>query len=204
MKFPIFTTFVIFALWLSYEMKKHMNDNKKVSEDFQSREFRANTTRKKPLDNLDFIQIPIEQFTIPANADSQMQEYYGILSSLSSKKIVNLTGISNTDLKLEYGAPNIIVLSEYDQNFTLLASTLARLSKYLLEHGGYTSEALSLLEYGVAIGSDVRANYDLLGKIYADQGRKSEIEALMSKAETLNSLSKEPILKNLKILLEDI
>ena len=203
MKFPIFTTFVIFALWLSYEMKKHMNDNKKVSEDFQSREFRANTTRKKPLDNLDFIQIPIEQFTIPANADSQMQEYYGILSSLSSKKIVNLTGISNTDLKLEYGAPNILVLSEYDQNFTLLASTLALLSQNLLEHG-YSSEALSLLEYGVAIGSDVRANYELLGKIYADQGRRSEIEALMMKAEALNSLSKETILKKLKLLLEDL
>lgn len=203
MKFPIFTTFVIFALWLSYEMKKHMNDNKKVSEDFQSREFRANTTRKKSLDNLDYIQIPIEQFTIPANADSQMQEYYGILSSLSSKKIVNLTGISNTDLKLEYGAPNILVLSEYDQNFTLLASTLARLSQNLLEHG-YSSEALSLLEYGVAIGSDVRANYELLGKIYADQGRRSEIEALMMKAEALNSLSKETILKKLKLLLEDL
>lgn len=203
MKFPIFTTFVIFALWLSYEMKKHMNDNKKVFEDFFSREFRANTTRKKSLDNLDYIQIPIEQFMIPANADSQIQEYYGILSSLSSKKIVNLTGISNTDLKLEYGAPNIIALSEYDQNFTLLASTLARLSQSLLEQG-YSSEALSLLEYGVAIGSDVRANYELLGKIYANQGRKSEIETLIMKAETINSLSKETILKKLKLLLEDI
>ncbi|MDD3414603.1 MAG: hypothetical protein PHY47_11460 [Lachnospiraceae bacterium] len=180
-----------------------MNDNKKVFEDFFSREFRANTTRKKSLDNLDYIQIPIEQFMIPANADSQIQEYYGILSSLSSKKIVNLTGISNTDLKLEYGAPNIIALSEYDQNFTLLASTLARLSQSLLEQG-YSSEALSLLEYGVAIGSDVRANYELLGKIYANQGRKSEIETLIMKAETINSLSKETILKKLKLLLEDI
>jgi hypothetical protein len=184
-------------------MKKHLNDNKKVSEDFFSREFRANTTRKKSLDYLDYIQIPIEQFTIPANADSQMQEYYEILSSLSSKKIVNLTGISNTDLKLEYGAPNIILLSEYDHNFTLLARTLTRLSQCLLEKG-YSSEALQLLEYGVAIGSDVRANYELLGNIYAGQGRKSEIEALMMKAESLNSLSKEPILKKMKLLLEDI
>ena len=38
---------------------------------------------------------------------------------------MHLTGYTNTDLKLEYGAPNIKLLSAYDQRYTTLARTLA-------------------------------------------------------------------------------
>ena len=47
-----------------------------------------------------------------------------ILNSLKDEQIVNFTGISNTDLKLSFGAANLPTLSRFDQNYTLLARAL--------------------------------------------------------------------------------
>ena len=41
-----------------------------------------------------------------------------------SRKLLNLSGISNTDLKLQYGHANLDLLAEYDQNFSNLLRCL--------------------------------------------------------------------------------
>ena len=52
--------------------------------------------------------------------NERAEEYRSLLTSLSTQPVVNLTGFTNTDLKLEYGTANITCLTEYDQNYTLL------------------------------------------------------------------------------------
>lgn len=204
MKLPIFTTFLIFILWLTYELKKHSNDDREARKSFWARELEANSTRKKPIDQLPYISIPLSDFSLdfPVN-DEKITEYRDTLRLLAEKKILNLTGYSNTDLKLEYGAPNITALTAYDQNFTVLVRTIAQLAeKYLAL--GYSSEARTLLEFGISVGSDVRKNYELLATLYKENGEFSKIETLFGEAEKLKSLSKDPILRFLNSIMPEL
>ena len=58
--------------------------------------------------SLRYIKIPLETFpTHLLNDDAAVMECIETIESLTSMKIVNLTGWSNTDLKLEYGTANI-------------------------------------------------------------------------------------------------
>jgi len=115
---------------------------------------------------------------------------------LTQNKIVNFTGISNTDLKLKYGAPNLPLLMQYDQNYTLLARTLQKWASLLYE-AQYTKEAKQILEFAMETRTDVKASYILLARIYQKEDCPEKIEELKALAETLQSASKTLILRNL-------
>ena len=69
-------------------------------------------------------------------------------------------------------------------------------------NNGLRKEAITLLEYGISIGTDVKKNYDLLGAVYAENKEYDKIQTLITTAETVNSLSKDAILNHLKELSE--
>ena len=202
MKLPIFTTFVVFALFVKIISTKNTKTFAEQNQSFLEKERKANCVRRKPIDDLPYITVPIASLPLDCLEDENAKEYSRVLREVAEKKILNLTGISNTDLKLQYGAPNISFLMEYDQNYTVLVRNLAFLAEKYVE-SGLQPEARTLLEYGVSIASDVKKNYELLGRIYADRGEYSKIRSLMEKAEILNSLSKGPIIRCLKELLPD-
>jgi len=54
-----------------------------------------------------------------------------------------------------------------------------------------------VLEFAVAIGSDIKATYQLLAELYQQHGESGKIEGLQKAASELNSLMKNPILKML-------
>lgn len=203
MKFPFFASFLVFVLWLTYELKKAERKDKKLTDEFWERERLANDVRKKPLDDLTFISIPFD--FIPKSLlkeNPEVQACLETLDKLSNSKIVNLTGLSNTDIKYKYGAPNLAILSEYDDNFTTLIRTLNDLS-YLYYNNGYESNARILLEKCVEYQSDVKPTYELLGKIYQSHSEIDKIQHLLSSVESLNSLSKKSIETALTSLLEE-
>ena len=113
--------------------------------------------------------------------------------ALKEKKILNLTGISNTDLKLKYGPANLPELTQYDQNFTLLARTLNTWGQRLHELS-YNEEAVAVLSFAVSIKSDIRATWQLLAQLYAESGSTAKIQEMKLSAASLNSLTKDPIL----------
>ena len=160
---------------------------KKLSE-FWDKEYRANNVRRKSLEDLDYITIPDDLFALPRPIpDSRGAEGLRILNSLREKKIVNLTGISNTELKLKYGTANITPLTEYDQNFTMLTRGLELYAEYLHENSDDAS-AEKLLRFAVDIGSDVSAGYMLLCDLYLKSGRMDEAKMLPKKASCLESM----------------
>ena len=59
MKISFFASFIIFCLWLGYEIHKHRNLEAKANEDFWEKEAAANATRRKSLDSLNYIEIPL-------------------------------------------------------------------------------------------------------------------------------------------------
>jgi hypothetical protein len=125
--------------------------------------------------------------------DPVVSGYHQTLTELAASPIVNLTGISNTDLKLQYGAPNIDLLSRYDQCYTTLVRTLQSLGETLYE-SGYPQEACLFLEFAISTRTDISASYKLLIQIYKQLQTPEKIKELLPVAESLNSGMKKHIL----------
>lgn len=198
MNFPFFASFIIFIVWLAYELRKAGKLHEKKNLEFWEREAEANATRRKSLALLDYIRIPLD--TLPVHTlenDETVISCLRTLEKLQHEKIVNLTGISNTDLKLKYGVANLNDLTEYDQNFTELVTTLQTWADALYQAGA-VQEAAAVLEFAVSIRSDVSASYFMLAKIYDTAGDFDKIAPLTECASKLNSLSKEFIVRTLR------
>lgn len=226
MKLPFLTLFLIFIIYLTIQLKRTSRDQEKSDAEFWKREHDANFVRKKNIDNLPYIPFDIAQLPLHNELnDIHIAEYIEELSAISGAKILNSTGKSNTDLKLEYGTANITKLTEYDNNYTILVRNIARLAEKYLIHSSIMlqnisadagnqdsnsaasnaelsailkADAIQLLEYGISIGTDVRLNYELLSEIYADTNSFDKIAELKTAAASLNSLNKAPILRHLE------
>lgn len=187
---------IVIGLLIMYESKKSRHKTDEAKSRFWSREHEANNTRKKDISNLDYISIPIERLPMSPSTDDEVAEYQQTIQSLSTKLIVNLSGKTNTDLKLEYGVANLTILSEYDNNYTTLINTLARWGARLFQLGN-TTDAITVLEYGIEVGSDISRNFYLLAEHYAGMNRSDEIERLLQKADSITSMMKPSIIKKL-------
>ena len=189
---------IMLVLIISHNIKKQKRTKVQAEENFWAKEARANSVRRKPLDGLKYIHVPMEDFpTASLTENSTVAECIEILQTLSTQPIVNLTGYSNTDLKLEYGAANLTKLMEYDQNYTLLARTLQKWADALLE-AGHTEEATVLMEYAISTETDVSRTYYCLADYWLSQGETAQVERLIRTAESLRSPSKGIIVKNLQ------
>ncbi len=198
MNFAFFASFIVFCIWLTYQLNKSRRREAQREKIFWDREKEANNTRRKPLDDLEYITIPFDSLPMEIMTDDPaVAECQEILRSLSENPIVNLTCITNTDLKLRYGAANINLLSRYDQSYTILARTLQKWAK-TLHDSGYQQEACTILEFAMATGTDVSHSYFLLSTIYQEAGTPEKIKALIPVAERLNSTLSGHIIRKLK------
>ena len=200
MKIPFLASIIVFCIWLAYEIRKHNKKSKKAIDSFWEKEQKANATRAKSLDGLNYIEIPDSVYAaLPSPLPSALEDCAKLLEHLKQSKIVNLSHITNTDLKLKYGASNLDILSEYDQNYISLLRVLHTLSEYHYENGN-TDIARTLLEFAVEVQSDNISTYKMLAKIYCDNGENTKLDYLISAASLLPGLTQKPILRFLKSL----
>ena len=198
MKFPLFASFIVFIILISYEISKSRRTTAQKESSFWEKEAMANNTRRKPLDDLNYITIPFDSLPMDTMSDDEtVLEYHQTLRHLADSPIVNFTGISNTDLKLQYGAPNIDLLMTYDQNYTVLARVLQKWAEKLYE-AGHITETRQILEFAVSTDTDVSSAYKILASIYAAEGNSEGIATLKTRAENLNSGSKNIIVRILQ------
>lgn len=127
----VLITFILFLAYYAYRRKQIDKVNTQKESDFWQRENDANSTRKQDITNLDYIQIPVDTFPIGAYPNEGYEETEQQLLALSEQNILNLTGISNTDLKLQYGVSNLAILSDCDERFTTLVRLLTDYAKAL-------------------------------------------------------------------------
>lgn len=183
----IFGCTIILIFLLRYNIKKNTKNKTETVEEFLRRELEANTTRKKDISGLDFQNVDLSWLPdisgVPDH-DGEIAAVLAQLKRLDGKQFLNLAGISNTDLKLTYGAPNFPLLSTCDANFTTYMRKLYELGLRLNEAGA-SDAAIPVLEYAVGCGTDVGSTYRLLGSLYAQQGNAKALDALCEKAETL-------------------
>ena len=194
MNFPILASSIVFVIWLAVMIHKSNSSGNKSRESFWEKEIRADATSGKPLDDIAFITIPMERLHPDTLAnDPRAAEYVERFTYLSNEKVVNLTGITNTDLKLKYGAPNIEKLMRYDQNYTTLARTLQEYAQLLYDKG-HIAEAKDVLEFALETHTDVSGSYRLISEIYKSEGNADAIRSLLPEAEKLNSVMKKHII----------
>ena len=192
--------FAIFGAWTYYESHSRAKKMQQKEDSFWARELEADSVRRKPIDGLKYIKIPED---LPVDAmpeEPEMESILATIDGLKKDKILNLTGYTNTDLKLEYGAPNLTELSRYDGNYTTLITTLQKWADLLLDKG-HESEAVSLMEFIVETGGDIGKTYRLLARHYIDSGEPSKVDILLTKAENMKSLNKPYIIASVKDLL---
>lgn len=198
MNFFILASTLLLAAAIAIASSKSKKSAAAMEQDFWQREHAANSTRRKPLDDLPYIKLPMDLFPMELLPDvPKVEDYRQIILSLKELPIVNFTGLSNTDLKLRYGAPNLDLLTSYDQNYTLLVRTIQQWAQALYDNG-FSDEACQLLEFAVSTKTDVSATYRLLCKIYREKGTPEKIQTLYPVAESLNSAMQKTIVRILQ------
>ena len=194
----IISSFLAFSIVFFFARKRVARIEEKREKDFWEREARANSVRRKSLDGLNYITIPDSILNMqPAVMTDALKSCLQGLNDLSEYKIVNLTGYTNTDLKLEYGTANINILSDFDLHYTNLATLLQKLAELLVENGD-DALAKETLEFAISTGTDVSKSYYLLADLYVKAGTPEKIGGLIGSAESINSIMKDSIIEKLK------
>lgn len=194
--FTFFSLFVIFALWTLYEIHKSKAEDQKSRDEFWERERAADNVRRAPIDNLPYIQVTDEVIPVIDTDNEHLTTLINQLSAMKELKILNLSGKTNTDLKLEYGPANLPFLTECDTNFINFCRITNTLGKELVDNN-YINQAIAIYEFAIFNGSDVSSCYSELAKLYLQTGRKEDIKKLITQASELNSLLKQSIINNL-------
>lgn len=199
MIFPFLATFILLCVFFNIRMHRVSRKVEQREQSFWARELEANGVRKKSLENLEYVHLPVDILPFGTAGESEyLQSIEDELLSMKDLTIVNLTGITNTDLKMEYGAANITALSEYDQNYTNLVIALQKWGQGLYDAGRF-EDACTVLEYSVKTRSDISATYRTLIDIYKtkiglnESEIKKKLEGLLPIAKDLNALSKQQI-----------
>lgn len=198
MKYPFFASFLVLCAIFYHNRKKADKISARIMTDYFIRENEANNTRKQPLDDLNYIKIDPD--TLPVNEksdDDTVRECVADIRKLAEESIVNFTGMTNTDLKLEYGPANLPFLQKCDMNYTQLVRTLNTWARRLYDLDDHEN-ALKVLEYAIECKADVSSIYYMAADIYLENNTPEKINDLISTADSLNSMIKSHIVEKLK------
>lgn len=194
--FPVLASVLIFIVILSYNIKKYDKIQNKELQEFWEKENKANFVRRKSLDNLPYIKVPEILLSDDIPSNEKCAEALSLLAHLKDCRILNLTGISNTDLKLTYGTANLTELTEYDQNYTLLARSLNTIGEAFYNEGN-DARAKEYLEYAISTNTDISGTYKILANIYIKENNTEGIEQLKVTAGQLKSVMAPSIIRYL-------
>lgn len=197
MPLTIFAFFLIIVGSANLIANRAARKDKEKRASFFEKEGQANTTPKQDISNLSYIDLSSALLPYDVCKDKAVLSEETKVRSLQTEKIVNLSNYTNTELKLQYGVANLAMLTQYDDNYATLCKSLLAWGQALLE-AGYPKEAVTVLEYGVSIGSDITGNYITLAYLYRDLGVSYKIDQLLDSAKKLESLSKDNIILKLK------
>lgn len=193
----LFPSILVLMLVLKHIINK-ADPRKGIQKSILELESEANQTRKQDISNLPYIHIPED--ALPFGKLTPITPEEQTILKLRDQKILNLTGISNTQLKLQYGPANLDVLTAYDDNFARLVRALNNWAIACNDARMYP-EAKAILEYSVSIGSDVRKTYQLLADQYFAELDTQALSALRCKATALPEITSRSILEYIDNLL---
>ena len=190
---------IIFVVWLQYEVRKATKKRNKDENFFWENEKKSNLTRRTDISHLDYISVLIDRLPMADQKDQTINSYRDTIFKLTNKKILNLTGFTNTDLKFKYGVANIAFLSECDNNYTVLVSMMHKWAERLYTQG-FTMDAISVLELAIYYNTDVTGSYKLLADIYKKQNNPEKIDDLIKIIPKTKMLDKDKLIEELSAI----
>ena len=188
---------MIFILVLAALRHRATTQQEERTQAFWRRENEANNTRKVDLSTVETYSFDLS--TVPAwgEDDPEIAEALAKLREAAALPMMNLNGLTNTDLKLQYGPQNLDQLTVYGDNYSELETSLLAYGK-LLYQKGHTEEGKKVLERGISLPTDLIENYELLAAWYRADGTPEKIAGLRSMAEqNLAPYSKAAVLRRL-------
>ncbi len=191
-----FLSIALFFFIFSRVILSSTRRSKQSTIDFWAMESKANSVRRADISGLDYINIPLETLPMKELKSAGFDKLATQLEDLSSKKILNLSMYTNTELKMMYGPANLPDLSIYDENYISTIRLLNKIGKELMD-SDKSELACKFLSYGISIGSDISSTYTMLGQYYIDHQLNSEFDNLLIRAGALTSLSKDTIINKL-------
>lgn len=196
MAFPFLTIFII--LLLAYYVRRTILTRRREEREaaFWAREEEAEHTPAKDLSTVKYIKVPLERFPIGKVDSDELMLMEEELEELAKKPLLNLNGMTNTDVKIEYGTANFDAVTAMGEDFDRLIVLLCDYAKGLMEEG-LKKEAVAVLEYGAEIGSDMSDDYTLLGECYRSLGMEDELVKLRETVEQSELALKGKILQEL-------
>ena len=197
-----FICFILFILWFRVKTKQSSKEENKSIEEFLTREQEANFTRKKDISNLEYISVNLEILPFSDTTDEYEIQLENNVKKFADKKLLNLSGLTNTDIKLLYGSANLDILSSYDQNYTLLLRDLNKWGAYLFQKERY-SDSKTVLEYALSLGSDITETYTTLAKIYLSEDSPEKVQKLIEQISESDAYLKDSIKLSLIKLLQE-
>jgi len=145
---PIFFTISItLCILLSIKLYVAKTHQDMISVSIHEKENKSFNIENKDISKLDFISID-EILPSQISNDPYLNDLHNKLIKLSRKKILNLTGYTNTELRYMYGTNNLTFLAECDNNFYKLCVLIHKIGKYLYEKGDIP-EVKRLYEFAV-------------------------------------------------------
>ena len=193
---------LVLAVLIAYEIAKNTRKEKQASESFWDREMEANTSRKKDISNLPYINVPLDKLPLGLlPAFDAMTANEAEIRALAKEKILSLRGKSNTDIKLEYGVTNFEFLCKCDENYLKLLQCLSKEAE-LRRAMYFNREAEEVLNYELSIGSDISKDYIALAEIYKDRCDRAALNDLIERAESLESVTKNKLIDSLEQILD--
>lgn len=193
----ILLCFLIVCFEVLYHKKRSDRRNADADRKFWQREHESNAVRKKDITYLNYIEIPLDTLPMQDFGDEEVSGYQEVLRTLSTARILNLTGMTNTELKLEYGPANLAAITEYEENYVRLISTLTAMGGRLIDIG-YSAEAVTILRYAVSIGCEIGRCYYMLATEYRKSGNPELIDELIDEAGRLSTINAPAIIERLK------
>lgn len=193
-----FLCFIVFIIWMHVKSKEESKNKSTWDAAFWARERESNFVRKKNIDHLDYLQVSEDKLPFCDTAEGRERELQEKVKQLLSKKMLDLSGMTNTDIKLEYGTANFTLLSEYDQNFSIFIRELGIWGCYLYENTKDSERACQILEYALSLGSDISSTWLTLAHIYLERDELDKIQELICQAEGSSFYMKDSIIRQLK------
>ena len=189
---------LIFIVWLHYEIRKEGKISKKSLDLFWLKEHDSNLARRKDISQLDYLNVTLEHLPMEDHEDDTINSYRDTVKKYAERKMINLSGITNTELKFEYGVANFNLLSSYDNNYTAFVSMLQKWAGRLKEHG-YTNDAQAVLEFSIfSCHTDVTNAYRMLNELYHNQNSTEKIDSLIEIIHKTRIKDKDKLIKELK------
>ncbi len=196
---PIFLIcIIVFVIWLRVKLKQNHSDYSEKNTAFWAREEQANFVRRQDISSLPYLKVPEDALPFIEPIDETEQQLQKEVKECAARKMLNLSGYTNTDLKEKYGFANLEELSNCDQNFLYFIHALNKWGKYLYEHEDF-ARTKEIMKYSLSIGSDISNVFITLGNIYARENSPDKIDELIATVEKSEITLKDSIVKQLKL-----